>query len=423
MRAHIDSHLAGTLQGEVPSEWLRSQRRKRCSVCGLSVSCRHGIHPTCRPAARAAAATEAPRTDSADDLPPFAAIQASGVRTLRHVPATARSLWGRALSHALASVAHYNDERAWREFLMLPQCVLCSPPRGGRKHHKATAAYTKDRLQRWLEGDRRGFVGGLCPETPEAADALRELHPGQPAVAVDTAALPLAQEVSPDEVAKALRAFPADTAPGPSGLRVQHLREARQPGETLALMEQLAAVVSLLARGQACAAAAPVLAGAALVAVPKPKGGVRPIAIGEVVRRLTGKCLMTAVREEAQAFLWPAQLGVGVPAGAEIAIHVVRAWLSRQQSAGHRKVLLKLDFRNAFNCLSRRAMLATVIASFPWLDLLFGATPSPLACSLVAPAPSCRPAASSRAIRLARCFLLLLCSPLPRNCKELPAST
>ena len=78
------------------------------------------------------------------------------------------------------------------------------------------------------------------------------------------------EEVSPDEVAKALRAFPADTAPGPSGLRVQHLRGARQPGETLALMEQLAAVVNLLARGQACAAAAPVLAGAALVAVPKP---------------------------------------------------------------------------------------------------------------------------------------------------------
>ena len=76
---------------------------------------------------------------------------------------------------------------------------------------------------------------------------------------------------------------------------------------------------------------------------------------------------MTAVREEAQAFLWPAQLGVGVPAGAEVAIHVVRAWLSRQQSAGHRKVLRKLDFRNAFNCLSRRAMLATVIASFPTL--------------------------------------------------------
>ena len=132
-------------------------------------------------------------------------------------------------------------------------------------------------------------------------------------------------------------------------------------------MEQLAAVVNLLVRGQACASAAPVLAGAALVAVPKPKGGVRPIAIGEVMRRLTGKCLMAAVREEARAFLWPAQLGVGVAAGAETAVHTVRAWLSRQQAAGQCKVLLKLDFRNAFNCLSRRSMLTAIAAHFPTL--------------------------------------------------------
>ena len=298
--------------------------RPSVGSAGLSVSCRHGIHPTCRPAARAAAATDAPRTGSVDDLPTFDAIQAGGVRTLRHVPAAARSLWGRALSHALASVAHHNDERAWREFLMLPQCVLCPPPRGGRRHHKAAAAYTQDRLQRWLEGDRRalwedrhqapqsalrkrsaaqqrelavaltreGFdrkacnalvQEGLCPETPDTAEALRVLHPEQPAVSVNASALPLAQEVSPDEVAKALRAFSVDTAPGPSGLRIQHLREARQPGETLALVEQLAAVVNLLARGLAHPSAAPVLAGASLVAVPKPKGGIRPIAIGEVL--------------------------------------------------------------------------------------------------------------------------------------------
>ena len=106
---------------------------------------------------------------------------------------------------------------------MLPQCVLCPPSRGGRKHHKAAAAYTKDRLQRWLEGDykalwhdrhqpprrggrnqssdqkrelaialaREGFdrkacnalvSEGLCSETPETAEALRTLHPAQPAV-------------------------------------------------------------------------------------------------------------------------------------------------------------------------------------------------------------------------------------------------
>ena len=51
-------------------------------------------------------------------------------------------------------VAHGNDEKAWREFLMMPQCLLCAPPRCGRRHAKAVAAYTLDRFQRWQEGER-----------------------------------------------------------------------------------------------------------------------------------------------------------------------------------------------------------------------------------------------------------------------------
>ena len=33
----------------------------------------------------------------------------------------------------------YNDFRSWQELLLLPQCVLNAPPRGGRKHAKAAA--------------------------------------------------------------------------------------------------------------------------------------------------------------------------------------------------------------------------------------------------------------------------------------------
>ena len=106
-------------------------------------------------------------------------------------------------------------------------------------------------------------------------------------------------------------------------------------------------MLSLLAQGQACPAAACALAGAGLVAVPKPKGGVRPIAICEVLRRLTGKCLMAHVREAAREHLFPTQLGVAVPGGAEVAVHTVRAWVDRHRLGG-RKVLVKLDFENAF---------------------------------------------------------------------------
>ena len=80
-------------------------------------------------------------------------------------------------------------------------------------------------------------------------------------------------------------------------------------------MDQLVAVVNLLVQGRACPAVAPVLAGASLVALPKPDGGVRPIAIGEVLRRL--------MHEDARAHFWPAQTGVAVKAGAEAAVHTL----------------------------------------------------------------------------------------------------
>ena len=341
-------------------------------------------------------------------LPSFTEIQAARTPTLRHVPVAARHTWNHILTRALAAVVHRNDERAWRELLMLPQCLLCAPTRGGRRHSKAVAAYTLDRLHRWQEGERLSLwssraVGrprrttppspdakrslatslaregfdrkacaallskGLCPESDTTAQALQALHPrSPPPSAPPLHDLPVGPDIAPDLVARCLRAFPSDTAPGPTGLRVQQLKDACVPGGTEAFLAQLAAVVQLLAHGRAPACVSPVLGGAGLVALPKPTGGVRPIAVGEILRRLTGKCLMSVVREDARQLLWPVQVGVAVPNGAEVAIHTVRAW-SRRHMGSSTKVLLKLDFSNAFNCVSRAVVLEEVRAHFPQL--------------------------------------------------------
>ena len=128
---------------------------------------------------------------------------------------------------------------------------------------------------------------------------LQLLVPGQPEPQYSWDALPPALELAPDLVGQVLRAFPADTAPRACGLRVQHLREAGQPGDQQSILAHLAEV-GFMAQGRVCEAAAPVLAGASLVAVPEPRGRVRQIAIGDVLRRLTGKCLMRLVRDEAR---------------------------------------------------------------------------------------------------------------------------
>ena len=178
---------------------------------------------------------------------------------------------------------------------------------------------------------------GLCPETADTVAALRALHPAQPTPVADLSSLPLADDISEDTVARALRSFPADTAPGPSGLCIQHLREAGPPGNAHSVVTHLAQLVNLMAQGQACPLIAPTLA-----------------------------CLMQLVQEDARRTLYPTQLDVGAKSGTEIGIHTVRAWVQRQ-AAVPGKVLLKLDFANAFNRISRHQVLESSASHFPGL--------------------------------------------------------
>lgn len=128
----------------------------------------------------------------------------------------------------------------------------------------------------------------------------------------------------------------------------------------------LAEVVQLLVRGDAPLEIAPHMAGAALHALPKPGGDVRPIAVGETLRRLASKCLCQAVREPAQRWLSPLQLGVAVSLGAEAAVHTARNWFHR--NSGHaNKAFLTIDFENAFNSVDRAAMLREVRLRLPGL--------------------------------------------------------
>ena len=122
----------------------------------MRVSTRFGVHPTCRAQTRAAptASTAQQPQPSLPSLPDLSAIASSRSSVLRHVPPQAKGAWCQVLTRALAAAVHFNSIAAWTELLMLPQAVLAAPPRTGRKHRKATAAFTLDRLRRWQEGER-----------------------------------------------------------------------------------------------------------------------------------------------------------------------------------------------------------------------------------------------------------------------------
>ena len=95
------------------------------------------------------------------------------------------------------------------------------------------------------------------------------------------------------------------------------------------ICSSLRGVVDILASGRAPVSVSKFLAGGSLTALVKNKEGrpldIRPIVVGEALRRLTGKCLCIITKPKASDFFTPFQNGVACLAGAEKVIHGVRS--------------------------------------------------------------------------------------------------
>lgn len=101
-----------------------------------------------------------------------------------------------------------------------------------------------------------------------------------------------------------------------------------------------------------------------MIALNKDKGGLRPIAVGYIWRRLAAKCANRYAVARLTAHFAPLQLGIGVPGGCEAAVHATRRFIGSMRPD---QVLVKLDFANAFNTLRRDVMLEAVHDSIPEL--------------------------------------------------------
>ena len=100
----------------------------------------------------------------------------------------------------------------------------------------------------------------------------------------------------------------------------------------------------------------PSFLGANLMALAKPDRGIRPIAMGMTIRRLAANCIMFDLNNFYVQEFQPSQLGVGTLKGAEAAVHALRLYLDNELSED--KVLLKIDFRNAFNAIRREPIIS-----------------------------------------------------------------
>ena len=252
---------------------------------------------------------------------------------------------------------------------MLPKCVLVNPPGGGRSHWRDTLKLVQSCIQKCKDGKfielwddviastrglrarsvrskskvssdesrrrsnaeraRRAVADGqykkalqsltsmgLASHSTDVFNEMSAKHPQADPPLVPEAPSPPPIQVSMEQVVGALRSFPTGSAPGPSALRANHLKEAifcPPPTRANHTLLCLTRVVNLLCAGKAPHDVAPYLCGASLLPCKKKDGGQRPIAVGEVIRRLTSRCVARVVLSEALHFLSPLQVGVGLP--------------------------------------------------------------------------------------------------------------
>ena len=97
-----------------------------------------------------------------------------------------------------------------------------------------------------------------------------------------------------------------------------------------------------------------------LVGIPKPDGGTRPIAMSECFLKLATRMALAHDAKAVKAVFGNIQLGVNVPNGAETIVHATRAFIRGDDGAAadlvDKRVVMALDFSNAFNCPDRQLM-------------------------------------------------------------------
>ena len=228
---------------------------------------------------------------------------------------------------------------------------------------------------------------GVAPLTDDTVEQLRRLHPVSPlpdGVPIsDLNRFIIAQEQLPGII----RSFPKGTGCGRSQLRAQHLQDmlaARHPRFT----GSFAAMLQILADGGAPLVLGPFIAAAPLTPLLKKDGSIRPVAVGEVWRRIISKYALRAVMADISEMLAPMQCGIGIPNAVEAILLGFNNVFNGQdaqervydpgggEAFSPNLYALLMDFTNAFNSVNRNTIFGEVEKWCPkilaWVQYTYG---------------------------------------------------
>lgn len=102
-----------------------------------------------------------------------------------------------------------------------------------------------------------------------------------------------------------------------------------------------------------------------LIPLDKGEGAVRPIGVGEVIRRICGKCVMNIVKQDVMEASGSLQLCAGQKSGCEAGIHAMHTIFEAEET----DAVLLIDATNAFNTLNRATALHNIRVLCPAIAL------------------------------------------------------
>ena len=351
-------------------------------------------------------------------LPPPATVYGTHIPTFTHIPRTCKPTYNKEAEKLLAAATEKKGENEWLMLAMFSKVILPAV-RNRRDDTKSAARVTQSKLERWAKGkymelweeavkdtgqEERGrrkkkprkgdertqeqfnadrakvlagmgqysrasqalMSQGMAEDTQQTRDTLQGKFPPaqdqqehQPQEEGMEAA-----EFSKEMVAKALKRFKKGSAPGLDGMRAEHLMQAVgniNNARQSKVLGTLTRLVNVMMKGQIPDSVAPYLCGGRLHAALKKGGGIRPIAVGNLLRRLVSRLAVMAVFDQAQELLGSTQVGVGRRGGAESVIHAIKRNIRRYPGLS----ILQCDLVNAFGESERKNALDLVAEKFP----------------------------------------------------------
>lgn len=193
----------------------------------------------------------------------------------------------------------------------------------------------------------------------ETYNKLLEKHPG-PTVNVEVKDNSTVEilPVSVTEVRRSISGFAAGSSGGMDGIKPQHLKdlvgkETGEHGERF--LDSLCNFSDFCLNGKVPTFVTHFLYGATLCGLNKTDNNIRPIAVGNTMRRLVARIASSRIAERIGNELRPKQLGFGTRGGCEAGVHAARHFVNFAHTT--MKILVKLDFRNAYNEIERHPLL------------------------------------------------------------------